>query len=88
MSRDCHRDLIFEGTKKSLRNWLLNGSEKPGNSLSSIAKHLLNYWECAKHYEDKQFSIFTTRRNEYHLSVLESMYIKTLNPKLRKQRFV
>ena len=73
---------------KSSSNWLLNGSEKPGNSLSSIAGHLLNNMECAKHYEDKKFPILATGRNAYHLSVLESLYIKTLNPKLCKQQFI
>ena len=73
---------------KSLRNWLLNGSDKPGNSPSSIAEHLLNNPECAKHYEDNKISILATGRNAYHLSVLESLYIKTLKPKLCKQQLV
>ena len=48
---------------KPLRNWLLNGSERPGSSLSSIAEHLLNNPECSKHYEDKilYFSYRTKR---------------------------
>ena len=37
---------------KSLRNWLINGNDKPANSPSSIAEHLLNNPESAKHYED------------------------------------
>ena len=73
---------------KSLRNWLINGNDKLANSPSSIAEHLLNNPECAKHYEDKQFSILATGRNAFHLSVLKSMYIKTLKPKLCKQQLV
>ena len=62
---------------KSLRNWLVNGSEKPGNNP-----------ECAKHYEDKKFSLLATGRDTYHLSVLGCLYIKTLKPKLCKLQFV
>ena len=77
-----------QNVTKSLRNWLLNGSETPGNSPSTIAEHLLYNPECAKHYEDKMFSILAIGRNSYHCSVLESLYIKTLKSKLCKQQFV
>ena len=74
-----------EHVTKSLRNWLLKGSQNPGSSPSSIADHLLNNPECAKHYEDKKFSILATGQNIYHLSVLECLCIETLKPKLCKQ---
>ena len=86
---ECHRDFMFDQhVTKSLRNWLLNGSEQPGKSSSSIAEHLLNNLECAKYYEVKKFSILATRRNAYHLSVLEFLYIITLNSKFGKQQLV
>ena len=78
MSGERHRDFHIQRDQhyiKSLRNWLIIGNDKPVNSPLYISEHLLNSRECAKHYEDKQFSIFATGRNAFHLSVLESMFI-------------
>ena len=79
VGRSSHRFHILrdQHVSKSLRNWLINGNDKPTNSPSSIDEHLLNSLEFAKHYEDKKFSILATWRNAFHLSFLESMYIKT-----------
>ena len=85
MSGERHRDFHIQRDQhyiKSLRNWLIIGNDKPVNSPLYIYKHLLNSSECAKQYEDKKFSIFSTERDAFHLSVLEYMYIKTLKQKL------
>ena len=38
---------------------------------SAIGQHLLENEECAKHFNDVQFSILATARSSFHLSVLE-----------------
>ena len=42
--------------------------------------------ECAKTYTDDNFRIIGQGRSSFHLSVLESVYIKTQNPVLCKQK--
>ena len=45
--------------------------------------------ECAKHYNDAQFSILATAKSSFHLSVLEALYINSLQPILcRQKKFV
>ena len=41
---------------------------------SAIGLHLLENKECAKHFNDAQFSILATARSLFHLSVLEATY--------------
>ena len=41
---------------------------------------------CAKTYTDDNFRIIGQGRSSFHLSVLESVYIKTQNPVLCKQK--
>ena len=45
---------------------------------SAIGQHLLENKECAKHFNDAQFSILATARSSFHLSVLEATYINAL----------
>ena len=73
---------------KALRKWMKTGLNKPSNNSSAIAEHLLNNIDCSKNYNDSRFSILSKARNLYHLSVLESLFIKTFKPKLCKQKFV
>ena len=97
----CHCDSVYVGrtsqrfhirrdqhVTKSLRTWMQTGVNKPTNRGSAIAEHLLNNPECANNYSDSNFSIISKARNEYHLNVLESLFIKTLKPNLCKQQFV
>ena len=42
--------------------------------------------ECAKTYTDDNFRIIGQARSSFHLGVLESVYIKTRNPVLCRQR--
>ena len=56
------------------------------NCESAIGQHLITNPECAKTYTDDNFRIIGQVRSSFHLSVLESVYIKTQNPVLCKQR--
>ena len=53
---------------------------------SAMGQHLLENEECAKHYNDAQFSILATARASFHLSVLEATYINFLRPILCCQK--
>ena len=53
----------------------------------AIAEHLLNISDCAKNYSDSNFSFTSKARYDYHLSVLESFFIKTFKPNLCKQQY-
>ena len=56
---------------------------------SAIGQHLLENEECAKHYNDTQFSILATARSSFHLSVLKATYINSLQLLLcRRKKFV
>ena len=54
--------------------------------VSAIGQHLLMNSECAKTYTDDNFRIIGQGRSSFHLSVLESVYIKTQNLVLCKQK--
>ena len=56
------------------------------NCESAIGQHLLTNPECAKTYTDDNFRIIGQGRSSFHLSVLESVYVKTQNPVLCKQK--
>ena len=53
---------------------------------SAIGQHLIKNPECAKTYSDHIFQIIGQARSSFHLCVLESVYIKTQNPVLCKQK--
>ena len=53
---------------------------------SAIGQHLITNPECAKAYTDDSFRIIGQARSSFHLGVLESVYIKTQNPVLCKQK--
>ena len=67
---------------------MVNRGYKPIKSPSAITYNLLSYPECSIHYNGDKFTILTEGRNIYHLSVLVSLFIKTYEPKLCKQKFV
>ena len=56
------------------------------NCESVIGQQLLKNPECAKIYTDDDFRIIGQARSSFHLSVLESVYIKTQNPVFCKQK--
>ena len=56
------------------------------NFESAIGQHLITNPECAKTYTDDNFRIIGQARSSFHLGVLESVYIKTQNPVLCRQK--
>ena len=56
------------------------------NCESAIEKHLITNTECAKTYTDDDFQIIGQARSLFHSGVLESVYIKTQNPVLCRQK--
>ena len=61
----------------------------PKTHSSAIGQHLIDNAECAAQYHDGRFSILARGRSNYHLSVLEAIYIRLRNPILcRQKKFV
>ena len=67
--------------------------ERPGklaNSIlhcdSAIGNHLLHNQKCASHYKDNQFFILSKAQSNFHLSVLESIFITLRKPNLCRQK--
>ena len=56
------------------------------SSSSAIGLHLIKNPQCAKNYRDERFSIIAHGRSTFHLSVLESMFIKLKQPSLCRQK--
>jgi len=44
------------------------------------------YFICAQNYDEKQNSILAKGHSPFHLTVLEVIFIKTLNPNLCRQK--
>ena len=65
---------------------MCKSSNSKMKSDSAIGQHLIKNPECAKTYSDDNFRIIGQARSSFHLSVLESIYIKTQNPVLCKQK--
>ena len=64
---------------KKLKKFIYNDDVKPKGEKSSIYEHLLNNPICAENYLDSTFEILSRARNTYHLSVLESLSIRTVS---------
>ena len=60
------------------RGQLVNTSE------SSIADHMNNSRECVADFNVDQFSILSRSHSLYHLKVLETLYVRSLQPSLFK----
>ena len=52
----------------------------------AIGQHLIANPECAKTCTDDNFRYIEQARSSFHLRVLESVYIKTQNPVLCRQK--
>ena len=63
---------------------------KPTNSTShcdsAIVNHLLHKPKCASQCNDNQFFILSKARSNFHLSVLESIFITLQKPNLCRQK--
>ena len=53
---------------------------------SAIGQHLLESNQCAGNYSDSQFKILTTARSQFHLSLLEAVYISRKKTDLCRQK--
>ena len=51
-----------------------------------MGQHLITNPECAKTYTDDNFRIIGQARSSFHLSVLESVYIKIQNSVVCRQK--
>ena len=58
---------------------------KPEND-SAIGQHLLESNQCARNHSDSQFKILTTARSQFHLSLLEAVYISRKKTDLCRQK--
>ena len=73
-------------TKREQPTPICKNSISKMKSDSAIGQHLIKTPECAQTYADDNFRIIGEARSSFHLSVLESVYIKTQNPVLCKQK--
>ena len=65
----------------------ISKNNKPKINLeSAIGQHLVPSPECAKAYTGDNFRIVGQARSSFHLSVLESVHIKTQKPVLCRQK--
>ena len=89
-SADCGKLKVHLKTKNTTTREQPPRTCKNSNSKmksdSAIGQHLLTNPECAKTYTDDNFRIIGQARSSFHLGVLESVYIKTQNPVLCKQK--
>ena len=53
---------------------------------SSIAEHMINSRECFADFDVDQFSILSRSHLLCHFKVLETLYVRSLQPSLCKQR--
>ena len=59
---------------------------QPLASDSAIGLNLLQNLACAQHHDGSRFSILSQSRSPFHLSALESTFIKTSNPAFCRQK--
>ena len=76
--------------KQHLPARILNLELKRGQlvntSRSSIADHVINSRECVADFNIDRFSILSRSHSSHHLKVLETLYVRSLQPSLCKQR--
>ena len=53
---------------------------------SAIGIHLLENPSCAQMYTDADFTILARSRNNYHLNILEAIFINSMKPELCRQK--
>ena len=73
-------------TARELPPRICKNNKSKINYESAIGQHLITNPECAKTYTDDNFRIIGQARSSFHLSGLESLYIKTQNPILCRQK--
>ena len=53
---------------------------------SAIGQHLLESNQCARNYSDSRFKILTTAHSQFHLSLLEAVYVSRKKTDLCRQK--
>ena len=53
---------------------------------SSIGQHLADNPKCGANFDASQFSVLRRARSDFHLKVLEAIFIQTTSPELCKQK--
>ena len=67
-------------------NLRLKRRQVANTSGSSIAEHMINSRECVADFNVDRFSILSRSNSLFHLKVLETLYVRSLQPSLCKQR--
>ena len=67
-------------------NLELKRGQLANTSGSSIAEHMINSRECVADFNADRFSILNRSHSIFHLKVLETLYVRSLQPSLCKQR--
>ena len=75
---------------RHLPAWILNlrliRGQLANTSGSSVAEHMINSRECVANFNIDRFSILSRLHSLFHLKVLETLYVRSLQPSLCKQR--
>ena len=77
---------IAKRTHRLLKLFVCSKIKRSLKHDSAIGQHLLENPECAKAYSENCFRIIGRARSTFHLGILESVYIKTRDPLLCRQK--
>ena len=67
-------------------NLELKRGQLENTSRSSIAEHMINSRECVAEFNVDRFSILSRSHSIFHPKLLETLYVRSLQPSLCKQR--
>ena len=82
-----HLDLrIRQHRPGRILNLKLKRGQLANISGSSIAEHMINSRECVADFNVDRFSILSRSHSVFHLKVLETLYVRSLQSSLCKQR--
>ena len=91
----CHCESRYVGrtsrrllvrVKEHVQVYVRNNTCPEKTPTSSIGRHLRENEVCRNHYSDDRFKILAFGRNDFHLAVLEALYIKQKRPALCVQK--
>ena len=68
-------------------NLVLKRGQLANISGSFIAEHIINNRECVADFNVDWFGILSRSHSIFHLKVLETLYVRSLQPSLSKQRY-
>ena len=75
IKQHVHRYLMLTQTTASLEP-RTKGKLTSDEQQSAMVKHLCNNKRCRQVYKDSNFTVRSLARPEYHLRILEAVYIK------------